>query len=358
MAAVSGLWHYDGKTAIRHPVDLFAEGDGFVLIGENVEKGPYRWNALVHRGDSGDGPLYGLADRAGWRICFASGVPDAIKAHLPGPARYGRWIDRLGLWPASGLFLAASAILAFGVFKAPDWLAPNIPFAWEKRMGDAMVGDFGGRFCNGPGGQAALDAIVHKLDRGNPPLRVHVANIGMVNAVALPGGNIVLFRGLLKEAKSPDEVAGVLGHEIGHVRMRHVVQALMRQAGLSVLLGGFGGNSGGYVNAMLSASYSREAESAADAFAIRHLQTARVSPDDTAAFFARMSAQEEKLGEATAALGYVSSHPLSRARERAFRQSRKADKTYAPVIGAEQWAALSHICENDPKVGDEDDSLF
>ena len=99
-----------------------------------------------------------------------------------------------------------------------------------------MVGDFGGRFCNGPGGQAALDALVRKIDQGKPAVRVHVANIGMVNAVALPGGNIVLFRGLLQEAKSPDEIAGVLGHEIGHVRKRHVVRALMRQAGLSVLL--------------------------------------------------------------------------------------------------------------------------
>ena len=56
----------------------------------------------------------------------------------------------------------------------------------------------------------------------------------------------------------------------------------------------------------------------ADAYAIGQLKSARVSPDDTAGFFARMAAREAKLGSAAAAIGYVSSHPLSQSRERAF----------------------------------------
>ena len=357
MVRVSGLWHYDGKTAIRHEVELASTDAGFSLVGEEGETGPYLWRDLVRRDDSPDGPVYGLKDRAGWRICFTGGIPGDVRAHLPEPARYGRWIDRLGFWRASGLFLVASAIFAFGVIRAPDWLAPNIPFAWEKRMGDAMVCDFGGRFCNGPGGQAALDALVRKIDHGQPPVRVHVANLGMVNAVALPGGNIVVFRGLLQEAKSGDEIAGVLGHEIGHVRKRHVVQALMRQAGLSVLLGGFGGDTGGYLNSMLAASYSREAEAEADDYAIGQLKSARVSPDDTADFFARMAAQEAKLGSAAAAIGYVSTHPLSQSRERAFRRSKLSGRVYAPILDKAQWDALLDICHNDPAV-EKDDSFF
>lgn len=357
MIRVPDVWHYDGHSAIRHKVELVASGTDFALADPAGATESYRWDDLVRRDDSPDGPVYGLKDRAGWRICFAGPIPAEVREQLPEPARYGHWVDRFGFWRASGLFLLASAAIAFGVIKAPDWLAPNIPFAWEKRMGDAMVGDFGGRFCNGPGGQAALDALVRKIDRGDPPVRVHVANIAMVNAVALPGGNIVIFRGLLQEARSGDEIAGVLGHEIGHVRKRHVVQALMRQAGLSVLLGGFGGDTGGYLNAMLAASYSRDAEAQADAYAIGQLKSARVSPDDTADFFARMAAQEAKLGSAAAAIGYVSSHPLSQSRERAFRRSRQAGQTYAPVLDNRQWDALLDICHNDPKV-EKDDSLF
>ena len=74
-----------------------------------------------------------------------------------------------------------------------------------------MVGDFGGRFCDTPKGRAALAKLTKSLD-GNPKeLQVEVANIDMLNAVALPGGKVVLFQGLLDQAKSPDEVAGVLG---------------------------------------------------------------------------------------------------------------------------------------------------
>lgn len=354
---MSDVWHYDGHSAIRHSVELVATKAGFRLIGEAGASDAYRWDDLVRRDDSPDGPVYGLRDKAGWRICFTGAIPDAVSAHLPRAMRYGHWIDRFGFWRASGLFLLASAVFALVVIRAPDWLGPRIPFAWEKRMGDAMVGDFGGRFCNGPGGQAALDALVGKIDRGQPPVRIRVANIAMVNAVALPGGNIVVFRGLLQESKSGDELAGVLGHEIGHVRKRHVVQALMRQAGLSVLLGGFGGDGGGYLNAMLAASYSREAESQADDYAIAQLRSALVSPDDTAAFFARMAAQEAKLGGAVAAMGYVSTHPLSQSRERAFRRSKEAGRGYAPVLDKAQWDALLDICHNDPNV-EQDDGFF
>ena len=351
------VWHYDGQSAIRHRVELVATETGFTLIGEAGTSHLYRWSDLVRRDDSPDGPVYGLKDKAGWRICFAGAIPDAVSAYLPEAARYGHWIDRFGFWRASGLFLAASAVFAFGIIRAPDWLGPRIPFAWEKRMGDAMVGDFGGRFCNGRGGQAALDALVGKIDKRQPPVRIRVANVAMVNAVTLPGGNIVVFRGLLQESRSGDELAGVLGHEIGHVRKRHVVQALMRQAGLSVLLGGFGGDTGGYLNAMLAASYSRDAEAQADAYAIGQLKSARVSPDDTAGFFARMAAREAKLGSAAAAIGYVSSHPLSQSRERAFRRSKEADRAYAPVLDKAQWDALLDICHNDPKV-EKDNGFF
>ena len=87
MIDVSGLWHYDGRTAIRHKVDLRTGDDGFSLIGDSVDMGPYRWSDLVRRDNSPDGPVYGLKDKAGWRICFAGGVPDAIRsasiAHRP-----------------------------------------------------------------------------------------------------------------------------------------------------------------------------------------------------------------------------------------------------------------------------------
>jgi beta-barrel assembly-enhancing protease len=351
------VWHYDGVTAVRQAAEFVIEGDSFRLQFPERATDLMLIESLIHRGVKNGGPVYGLKDRQGWQVGFEGDIPDALEARLPRPPGYGSWIDRIGFVPAVGGFLVISALVLFGVLTAPQYIAPFVPLTWEKKLGDAMIGDMGGRICHGPGGQPALDALVGRINGGRSDIRVQVANIAMVNAVALPGGNIVVFRGLLEEAQSGNEIAGVLGHEIGHVRNRDVMQALLRQAGLSVLMGGIDGNAGGYLNAMVSATYSREAEAAADAYSIGAMSRAAVDPEDTAKFFARMAKDEERLGPAKAALGYLSSHPLSEDREKKFRQSKVAGAAYRDALTAEQWAALIKICENDPDVS-EDRGLF
>ena len=69
------------------------------------------------------------------------------------------------------------------------------------------------------------------------PLRPAVLRVRVPNAVALPGGRIYVFQGLIDKAESPDELAGVIGHEIGHVAHRDGTRAVLQSAGLSFLLG-------------------------------------------------------------------------------------------------------------------------
>jgi beta-barrel assembly-enhancing protease len=175
----------------------------------------------------------------------------------------------------------------------------------------------------------------------------------------LPGGNIIIFRGLLQEAKSPDELAGVLGHEIGHVRNRDVMQSMLRQLGLSVVLGGANSNATGYLNTVVSMTYSRDAEAKADGYSMKLMKAAQVSPEDTSAFFARLAETEKAMGkEAKAALGYLSSHPMSASREKAFKASIVKGEAYSPVISAVEWRAIIDSCANDPKVKKDDGLLF
>jgi predicted Zn-dependent protease len=226
--------------------------------------------------------------------------------------------------------------------------------SWEQKMGDAMIGDLGGRICDGAEGQRALDALVQRIDPEADKLRVRIVNVDMVNAAALPGGQIVIFRGLLQEAKNPDELAGVLGHEIGHVRNRDVMQALLRQMGLSLLLGGVGGDVGGALNSAISASYSRAAESRADGYAINLMRTANVSPLPTAGFFDRLAADERKLGKGAIAMSYMSSHPLSDERRKIFLASARKGAAYSPAVTPQQWRAIVDACANDPDVKEGD----
>jgi beta-barrel assembly-enhancing protease len=347
------VWHYDGASAIRHEPEIVPEGDGFRLRFADGMGDHHLWTELAFV----NGTVYSHKKKKGWRLGFIDTALPEIVRHLPKPTKYGALVDRFGFAPAIIAFTVISAAVVGVILKTPEWLAPLVPLAWEKQLGDAMVGDFGGRFCNGPGGQEALDALVKRIEPKGSGLTVRVANINMVNAVALPGGTIIIFRGLLQEAKSPDELAGVIGHEIGHVRNRDVMQSLLRQAGLSLVLGGVGGDASGYASTLAAATYSREAEAEADAFSINLMKTANVSPKDTAGFFARLSEGEKALGQAAAALGYLSSHPLSKNREAMFRKSADPKAAYTASITPQQWRALIESCANDTDVK-QDDGLF
>ena len=343
------VWHFDGASGVRKSGALIAEETGFRLQFGDVVSEVYSWHDLVYRGTRGQAQVYGLSGRRGWQIGVEGYVEPEVERHLPSAERYGHLIDRLGLVRATVAGVALSALAVLLVIRSPEIIAPLVPSSWERSLGDAMVGDFGGRFCKGAGGQEALNKLVKRIDPNSSDLKVHIANINMVNAIALPGNHIIIFRGLLQQAKSPDEVAGVIGHEIGHVRGRDVMQALLRQMGFSIVLGGVG-DAGGYAGALVSMTYSREAESKADQHSISALKTAGVSPADTAGFFAKLAEAEAKLGDAGPLLGYISSHPQSALRQKAFEKSMVNDAPYTAAISPSDWRALTDSCKNDPNV--------
>jgi Zn-dependent protease with chaperone function len=66
-------------------------------------------------------------------------------------------------------------------------------------------------------------------------VRLLVADSPVVNAFAAPGGRIVVFRGLLEKTGRPEELAGVLAHEMQHVVLRHPLEAILRQISLRAL---------------------------------------------------------------------------------------------------------------------------
>jgi len=347
-------WHFDGHTAVRRAVTLDIIARGLLLNERERRHGPFAFDEMTYIGQQSGAHVYGLEEKDGWRLGIAGEVPKEIADFLPTKRRYGGWIDRLGIGPAAIGFTAISAAIVAAVLLAPQWLAPLVPQSFERDLGDALVGDFGGRFCTTPDGSAALTKMTGALIENPEDLQIEVANIDMVNAIALPGGKVILFKGLLNSARSPDEVAGVLAHEVGHVRERHVMQGLLRQLGLSVILGGADGMAGGMLNSVLSMSYSREAERAADSYSIAAMKRAEVSPLPTAGFFRRLSRMDGSAGQEGSGniTGYMSSHPLSSERKKAFEQSAIKGKEYQPVLNAAEWNALKEMCNKDKDVAD------
>ena len=107
------------------------------------------------------------------------------------------------------------------------------------------------------------------------PLEAHVLSSTVPNAFALPGGKVYLLDGLLQKAESPDEIAGVLAHELGHVHHRDGLRRLIQTGGTSFLIGLlFGDVTGGSAVvfagtlAVRRVLFARRRSAAADAFAI------------------------------------------------------------------------------------------
>lgn len=352
MSAFFDAWHYDGKNAVRRKVEVQIIGRQFYLLETERRHGPFAFSEVEYVTHKDDADVYGLKEADGWRLMLSGPVPSDLSAMLPARRNYGGWVDRLGFGKAAVAFTLASAAAVAVVLLSPQWLAPLIPSSVDEKLGDALVGDFGGRFCSTPAGDAALKKLVASLDANPDDLQVEVAKIDMINAVALPGGNVILFDGLVKQARSPDEVAGVFAHEIGHVREKHVMQALLRQMGLAVVLGGIDGNSGALVNNMLSMSYSRESEAEADAHSMKALGAANISPIGTASFFDRLSKMDGSANSSTSdngIAGYMSSHPLSRSRKDAFEKSIVKGKNYKPALTPTEWTELKTMCTQDRK---------
>jgi Zn-dependent protease with chaperone function len=352
-------WHYDGESAVRRTVEIVTVGNGFLLSEMERRFGPFQSADLRYIGEQNGAQVYGLDGRDGWRLGLSGPIPAELAAILPAKEKYGRWIDRLGLGRATIALALGSAAIVGVVMLAPQWLAPLIPSSFETQLGEALVGDFGGRFCHTPQGTKALKKLASALDPNTSDLQVEVAKIDMVNAVALPGRKVVLFDGLLREAKSADEVAGVMAHEIGHVRERHVMQSLLRQLGLSLVLGGLQGNSADVLGGALSMSYSRGSENEADRHSIKALAKADISPIPTADFFRRLAAMEgddidakdakdgKAVKEGRSLSNYLSSHPQSRERKAAFEKSIVKGKAYKPVLTETEWRDLRSMCTLD-----------
>ena len=133
-----------------------------------------------------------------------------------------------------------------------------------------------------------------------------------VNALAAPGGYIVVFRGLLERARTPDELAGVLAHEIEHVLHRHTTRAVIQHASTGLLLAALTGDMTGPLAYGLESArvlgqlqYSRRAEEEADRDGMKLLLAARVDPAGMIGFFDDLAKGEHP----RRVLRYLSTHP-------------------------------------------------
>jgi predicted Zn-dependent protease len=217
-----------------------------------------------------------------------------------------------------GFVVLVLALIGGAIMAVPRMLAAStveLPTRIDRELGDAAMTEVQGEGIDDPRITSALEAMLRRLEpfaatRGFE-FRVHVVESDEVNAFALPGGQMVVYTGLLRRAESADQVAGVLAHEMAHVTLRHGLRNVAHRAGLVLGVQLLLGDASGWTQlaadaAVLAQSndYSRDQESAADAEGVRMLMAAGLDPEGMASFFRLL--EDEPASEVPA---WLSTHP-------------------------------------------------
>jgi predicted Zn-dependent protease len=266
-------------------------------------------------------------------------LPAAVFAAHLAPHMRRRPGRRTG-WPIAlvgCLAVVLAAVLL--VDSLPNLLLRILPNAWDARLGDLVEAGLLSRHraCTGADGQRALEAFVARLVRNGAvaPAHLIVADDPLVNAFTLPGGDIVLMRGLIATSHDGDELAGVIAHELGHVAHRDPDRQLLRRLGIGAVTAAIGWHDvGGQASGTLVAlSYGRAAETTADEFAVTVLRAAGLRADGLGRFLARTAADHD-------ATAFLSDHPST-----ADRIARTAQPpTGEPAFTAPDWQSIRAIC--------------
>lgn len=159
--------------------------------------------------------------------------------------------------------------------------------------------------------QEILDGLAKELPKGELQYKVHLVTNSLINAMALPGGNIVVFSGLIKEVKSENELAFVLAHELGHFANRDHLRGLGRRLVLltiSIALLGRDSSAANFLmNSLLNVEmkFSQHQEKMADLWALDLLNRRYGHVSGATDFFEKMSKKEKK----GRILYYFATHP-------------------------------------------------
>lgn len=352
----------DGRAAITHParVDFGAEALSFQT--SNVVA-TWAYADLARADDGAEHIVLKRKPDTGERIILDLSAADALRAAAPAlctPRAQGVESPRLvaGL-AAAALSLAAAFLI--GVPLAADPIAHVMPQGYRDQISQLAWAQIRSSMqeCAGPenaNGLGALFSLTNRLDANFDPetrnsIEIYVMRAGVPNAFTLPDDSIVITDQLIQLSESPDELAGVIAHELGHVEGRHVMTNVVRRLGAGVFFdiifggAGFGQAFAIGTSSLTSLGYTRDDETEADTRGLNMMQYAGIDPHATAALFERIAAQYPEDAQIPELLR---SHPGHAARAAAARARQSA--VTAPALSPYEWSAVRALCGAAPGI--------
>ncbi len=370
----------DGRTAAAIPADAVLGAKGVQISDANGGKQSWPYAAL-RSGVGLSAKSHDVLLRPAQHASTTLHVEDPVFAakllarapHL-GAGRE-RWGNVARLLPIPMLMLGAYAAVAMFDLHPAQSIAKLLPERSRALLGQQVITQMtrGKRVCDTAGSRAAMDRLIDRLAMAGFPKRpnVRIVDWDLVNAFAAPGGQVIVTRALIQKAASPDEVAGVLAHEIGHTIELHPEAGLVRGIGLMaaaqmIFTGSPGtlGNAGIFIAQM---DYTRASEREADEQAIRLLKGSGIALKGLTDFFERMRGQEpesktkppstppsnptgadqkpdveKKRVQPSVVFDIFRSHPATS--ERVARMKQEPAYPATPALDAADWQALRTAC--------------
>jgi predicted Zn-dependent protease len=353
-------------------MDLAADPIALVILDAQSREVIDRWPALeVHLFHSRMMELR-IANRqkpAGARLAV-SGINDTRSALNLLPQLAQR--QRADGWAQFRILALATAALAsvivaylYGIPLLADRLVAYVPPSWEIKIGDtaatqieaSMTKGKGYTVCDPDANSVANLAIgrfvANVFDGLNSPFKPHVTVVrsNIPNAFALPGGRAYYLSTLIQATRSPDEFAGVLAHELGHVYYRHGMETLIASSTTGLLVGFVLGDMTGISAAaaigtnLIDNRFSRRAEAQADAFAGKTATRLGFSSKGLVDLLERV-AKDDAFSRA---LALFSNHPLTDERRKALEALAATATTDAkPIFTDAEWQAIRDMCPPPP----------
>ena len=227
-------------------------------------------------------------------------------------------------------FIGLSALAGVAVEAAMPKMVAMVPISVENEMTEEQIGLVREIIPEEYAETNALrqlygllDRVCPKSKRGGYEFELYLIDSPVVNAFAMPGGKIFIFTGVLEEAESTEEIAGVLAHEAAHAMKRHGLRHVIANAGPSLVFDRVLGSEEGFLSAVAACSsflvqmnFKRSFEREADDTAFDYLVEAGIDPRGLVQFLQKLLRKEGDLS----AFNTVLSHPPSAERVEAMKR--------------------------------------
>lgn len=348
-------FYYDGKTALRHDVEVTLSPESLEVAGESVAAS-WRYDDVTQTQGGNIGEPVRLEKGEEAVIVSEEGFLNSLNEVAPSyrsrfhrPAKAGKNL----LLIITAFLLTVSigtCVYLWGIPRVSAYAAEKVPLSVEERLGKTFVGGLMDAMpeCASPEANKSVQEILKRLESAAPPnpykFRVYVLDSEVENAFATPGGYIVVFSGLIEKTESPEELAGVLAHEMQHVLKKHVTKGIFQDLSTGMLiafvLGDFQGASRA-AQTIGNLRYSRITEDEADRLGAELLIKADIDPKGFSDFFDRLGGKSD-----IGFVKYLSTHPAPHERAEQIRKIAGGLKEKSvPLLPGTDWKKVRTSCE-------------